>query len=51
MTSGRSDDNLDSIRKRFRTFDLETKPVGTKCGKAEVMSDEDRAMSDEDRAL
>eukprot|EP00308_Calcidiscus_leptoporus_P021934 CAMPEP_0119355464 /NCGR_PEP_ID=MMETSP1334-20130426/4296_1 /TAXON_ID=127549 /ORGANISM="Calcidiscus leptoporus, Strain RCC1130" /LENGTH=352 /DNA_ID=CAMNT_0007369297 /DNA_START=1 /DNA_END=1059 /DNA_ORIENTATION=+ len=27
VTSGRSDDNLESIRKRFRTFDLETKPV------------------------
>eukprot|EP00310_Coccolithus_braarudii_P014124 CAMPEP_0183352116 /NCGR_PEP_ID=MMETSP0164_2-20130417/27632_1 /TAXON_ID=221442 /ORGANISM="Coccolithus pelagicus ssp braarudi, Strain PLY182g" /LENGTH=349 /DNA_ID=CAMNT_0025524475 /DNA_START=6 /DNA_END=1055 /DNA_ORIENTATION=+ len=26
-TSGRSDDNIDSIRKRFHTFEKETKPV------------------------
>merc|ERR1740124_814438 len=27
LTSGRSDDNLESIRKRFRTFEAESRPV------------------------
>mmetsp|Transcript_15237 Transcript_15237/g.12684 ORF Transcript_15237/g.12684 Transcript_15237/m.12684 type:complete len:88 (-) Transcript_15237:124-387(-) len=26
-TSGRSDDNIESIRKRFRTYEAETRPI------------------------